>query len=52
MRVADVAQRHRINQVDVPGHERGKRLLGIVPRIVAHQIHVIGRHLTNTSTPV
>ena len=41
--VAGVAQRRRINQVDMPPHERGKRLLGMTRRVFPQQFHVVHR---------
>src|SRR5260370_32128909 len=50
MGVMNLAQGDGINQVDVPRNQRGKRLLGAVPGIFPHQLHVIGHHLTNIWT--
>jgi hypothetical protein len=43
MMVADVTQRRRINQVNVPRYQRGKRLFGIAQRVFAQQCQVIHR---------
>jgi hypothetical protein len=41
--VAGVAQRRRINQVNMPRCERGERLLGMTRRVFPQQFHVIHR---------
>jgi hypothetical protein len=43
MMVADVTQRRGINQVNMPRHQRGKRLFAIAQRIFPQQCHVIHR---------
>ena len=45
VRVAEPAQRRRIDQVHVPPDQCGKRRLRTVRGKVPHQIHVIGVHL-------
>src|SRR5262249_11417927 len=50
MRVAHLPQRDRINEINVPRHQRGKRLLGIASGIFPQQRHVIRHHLTYTFT--
>jgi predicted RNase H-like HicB family nuclease len=49
MRVAHLPQRHGINQIDVPRHERGERGLGIVtgefPQKAQVIIHLSSIHL-------
>ena len=44
MGVTDLAQGNRINKVDVPRYQGGKRLLGATSGIFPHQRHVIGNH--------
>ena len=39
--VADVPQRHGINQIDMPRHQRGKRFIGLVFRVLLQQCAVI-----------
>ena len=46
MRIADLPQRDRIDQIDVPRHQRGKRFVGIIFRISPQQRAVVrGLHL-------
>jgi hypothetical protein len=44
MRVPDLAQGDRIDQIDVLGYQRRKRLLGIALGIFPNQGHVIAIH--------
>ncbi len=41
MRIAHLPQRDGINQIDVPYHQRGKRLVGIIVRILPQQRAVV-----------
>ena len=41
MRIADLPQRDGINQIDVPRHQRGKGLVGMIFRILPQQRAVI-----------
>lgn len=38
IRVANLPQRDRMDQVDTPGHQRGKRLPGIVPKYLSSSV--------------
>ena len=44
VRVANLAQRDGINQIDMPRYKGGKSLLGSAPCILPHEVHVIGHH--------
>src|SRR5213593_1125658 len=44
MRVANLAERNGIDQIDMPRHQGGKRLLGFASCILLHELHVIDRH--------
>jgi hypothetical protein len=50
MRVANLAQRNGMNQIDMPQYQRGKRFLGTAQGIFPQQHYVVGRHLTHTFT--
>jgi hypothetical protein len=47
MRVAHLPQRHGINEIDVPRHERGEGRLGIIPGVFAQPHNVVVRHFTH-----
>jgi hypothetical protein len=42
--VTKLVQGDRVNQIDMPRHQRGKGLLGPASGIVPHQFHVIADH--------
>ncbi|MGO8766386.1 MAG: hypothetical protein ACLQSR_14765 [Limisphaerales bacterium] len=45
MQVMHLPPSDGINEIDMPRHQRGKRFLRILARVIAHQFHVIGDHL-------
>jgi hypothetical protein len=45
MRVAHLPPRRRVDEGDVPFHERGKRRLGLIGGELPHQRHIIAHHL-------
>ena len=51
MRVAHLPHGRRIDQVDMAGHERCKRLFGLAGDIIPHECHVVVDHSPNTWTP-
>jgi hypothetical protein len=50
-RVSRLPQRRRINQIDVPRHQRLERLLGLACGEFPHQRHVVIHHPLNKWTP-
>src|SRR5581483_11425833 len=51
MRVTNLAQRHGIDQVDMPRHQGGERLFGFESCILPHEVQVIDHHSIYTSPP-
>ena len=51
MRVAHLPHRRRINKIDMAGHQRLKRLLGLADDIVPQQFHVLIHHSLYTWPP-
>src|ERR1700722_4601209 len=50
VRVPNLAQGNRIDQIDMPRYQRGKSLLSFAPCILPHEVHVIDHHSIYTST--